>query len=96
MNTSPVTRAIVINNTQGMHARPAEMFARRALQFKSRIELITEGQRADGKSILHLLTLGARKGTQLVIEAEGPDAQEAVDALAELVERGFALEDAAE
>jgi len=96
MSNTCVTRNIVINNLQGMHARPAEMFARRALQYESRIELLLEKERVDGKSILHLLTLGARKGTQLVIEAEGPDAQEAVDALAELVEHDFALEDAPE
>jgi phosphotransferase system HPr (HPr) family protein len=94
MSTSPVTRAIVIRNEQGMHARPAEMFARQALQYESSIELVFECQRVDGKSILHLLTLGARKGSQLVIEADGPDAQEAVEALAELVEHGFAIEDA--
>jgi phosphotransferase system HPr (HPr) family protein len=90
MNPTSVTRAVEIRNPQGMHARPAELFARRAMQFESRIELVCESQRVDGKSILHLLTLGARQGTQLVIEALGPDAQEAVDALAQLVERGFA------
>jgi phosphocarrier protein HPr len=96
MSTTPVTRVIEIKNAQGMHARPAEMFARRALQFQSRIELVFESQRVDGKSILHLLTLGARKGTQLVIEAEGPDAEEAVAALADIVEREFLREDASE
>jgi phosphotransferase system HPr (HPr) family protein len=93
MSNSPVTRAIVIRNPQGMHARPAELFARRAMQFESRIELVCENQRVDGKSILHLLTLGARQGTQLTIEAEGQDAQAAVDALADLVERGFAMDE---
>jgi phosphocarrier protein HPr len=96
MSTTPVTRVIVIKNVQGMHARPAEMFARRALQFQSRIDLVLESQRVDGKSILHLLTLGARQGTQLVIEAEGPDAEAAVEALAELVEHEFPREDAAD
>jgi phosphotransferase system HPr (HPr) family protein len=93
MSNSIVTRTIVIQNPQGLHARPAEMFARQAMQFQSRIELVFESERVDGKSILHLLTLGARKGTQLVIEADGPDAQEAVDALAELVEQRFGFDE---
>jgi phosphotransferase system HPr (HPr) family protein len=93
MSSFPITRTIVIRNPQGLHARPAELFARRAMQFQSNIELVLESQRVDGKSILHLLTLGARKGTQLVIEADGPDAQEAVDALADLVEHGFVFDE---
>jgi phosphotransferase system HPr (HPr) family protein len=96
MSESPVTRVIVIKNLQGMHARPAEMFARRALQFEAKIELVVESQWVDGKSILHLLTLGARHGTQIVIEADGPDAARAVEALADLVENEFPREDAAE
>jgi phosphotransferase system HPr (HPr) family protein len=92
MSTSSVTRAIVIRNPQGLHARPAEMFARMAMSFESRIELVHESQRVDGKSILHLLTLGARAGTRLILEAEGRDAEAAADALARLVESGFGNE----
>jgi phosphotransferase system HPr (HPr) family protein len=72
------------------------MFARMAMQFESRIELIYENQRVDCKSILHLLTLGARQGTRMVLEAEGRDADEAVAALAGLVENGFALDESPE
>jgi phosphotransferase system HPr (HPr) family protein len=96
MNSSPVTRTIEIRNQQGLHARPAEMFARRAMQFESRIEIVHESQRVDAKSILHLLTLGARQGTRLVLEAQGPDAHEAVETLAELVESGFGIQESAE
>ena len=94
MNDPPVTRVIVIKNPQGLHARPAEMLARTAIQFKSEIELVCEGHRADAKSILHLLTLGAQQGTSLAIEARGQDAELAVETLAKLVESGFANEEA--
>jgi phosphotransferase system HPr (HPr) family protein len=90
MNTPPVTRAVVIHHANGMHARPAELFARTALKSESRIEVRSNRETADGKSILHLLTLGAVDGTELVIEADGSDAEQAVDALAKLVESGFA------
>jgi phosphotransferase system HPr (HPr) family protein len=89
MQTSRTTRVIVIQNAEGLHARPAEMFARLARQFQSRIELIREDRRVEASSIIDLLTLGAVQGTEMVLEAEGDDAQQAVDALAKLVESGF-------
>jgi phosphocarrier protein HPr len=94
MMSTPITRVIVIRNTQGLHARPAEMFVRLAQQFRSRIELVRESQRVEARNIMDLLTLGAAKGTELVLEADGDDAQEAVDALAKLVEDGFPNEEA--
>lgn len=96
MQTPRATRMIVIRNSQGLHARPAEKFARLAGQFQSRIELVREGRRALASSIWELLTLGAAQGTELILEAEGPDAEEAVAALAKLVESGFPLEEAGE
>lgn len=93
MSTNSITRAIIIQNPQGMHARPAELFARMAMQFDAQIELVNGSQRVDAKSILHLLTLGARQGTELVVEAVGDDAQQAVDALVNLVENHFECDD---
>jgi phosphocarrier protein HPr len=94
MSNSPISRVVVIQNEQGLHARPAEMFVRMAMQFQSKIQVVRDGYRVDARSIMDLLTLGAAKGTQLTLEAEGPDAQQAVDALAHLVESGFPQEDA--
>ncbi|MFO0790635.1 MAG: HPr family phosphocarrier protein [Pirellulales bacterium] len=94
MQTPPVSRAVVIKNKQGLHARPAEMFVRLANQYESRIQLLRDDRRVEATSIIDLLTLGATQGTTLVLEAVGPDAQEAVDALAKLVEESFPQEDA--
>jgi phosphocarrier protein HPr len=94
MQTPRVTRVIVIRNSQGLHARPADMLARLARQFQSRIELVRDGRRVEASSIMDLLTLGAAQGTELILEAEGLDAQEAVDALTRLVESGFPMEEA--
>lgn len=94
MSNSPIKRVVVVPNKQGMHARPAEMFVRRAQQFQSKIEIVRDGYRIEAKSIMNLLTLGAAQGTELTLEAEGSDAQEALDALAEVVEKGFLEEDA--
>ena len=84
-----LTREVVVANSQGLHARPADMLAREARTWQSRIELVAEAQRADGKSILEVLTLAAEAGTRLVVEATGPDAQQALEAIGSLFERGF-------
>lgn len=94
MSTHSITRVIVIRNSQGLHARPAELFVRLARQFQSRIELVRDDRRVEARSIIDLLTLGAAQGTELVLEAEGDDAQQAVEALVRLVESGFPSEEA--
>jgi len=90
MNGSKVTRTIVINKPEGLHARPAELFVSLALQFDAKIDVLKDDQRADAKSILHVLTLAAVEGTELRLEAVGMDAEAAVDALVELVLGDFA------
>lgn len=84
-----LTRTVVVTNPQGLHARPADLFVKLACQYQSRIEVIKDGERVDGKSILNILTLAAVEGTQLEIVATGPDAEAALDALAELVQTNF-------
>jgi phosphocarrier protein HPr len=84
-----LTRTVVITNPQGLHARPADGFVKLASQYQSTIEVIKDGERVNGKSILEILTLAAVEGSQLQIEAMGPDAQAAIDALADLVTRDF-------
>jgi phosphocarrier protein HPr len=94
MSNSPIRRVVVVPNKQGMHARPAEMFVRKAQQFQSKVEIVRDNFRVEAKSIMNLLMLGASQGTQLTLEAEGSDAQAALDALAEVVEKDFLEEDA--
>lgn len=83
-------RTVVVTNPQGLHARPADLLVKLAGRFESRIELVKGSERVDGKSILAVLTLAAGAGTELTIEAVGRDAEQASDALAELIQRNFA------
>ncbi len=83
------SQTVTIVNSQGMHARPADLFVRTASRFDASVHVVKDGERVDGKSILSILTLVAEKGTKLAIEAEGPDASEAIQALVRLVELGF-------
>lgn len=84
-----VSREVIVANSQGLHARPADLLAREARRWQSRIELVADSQRVDGKSILEVLTLAAEAGTRLVVEATGPDAREALEAIGSLFDRNF-------
>ena len=90
MTSQPTaSREVVVGIRQGLHARPAALVAREARKWQSRIELVAAAQRVDGKSILDLLTLAAEAGTRLVVEATGPDADEAVAAIGRLFDGNF-------
>lgn len=78
-----------IRNRAGMHARAAVKFVQLAAHFKSEIRVMKDGASVNGKSIMGLLTLVAALGFSITIEAEGPDAEDAVKALGELVDNGF-------
>ena len=89
MSNPTETRSVKVENAQGLHMRPAYLFAEAAARFDSQIEVVKDGLRIDGKSVLSILTLGASKGTELQLNATGPDALQAVKALADLIQSGF-------
>lgn len=76
-------------NPLGLHARAAARFVRLAAQFQSTVRVAKGARELDGKSILGLLLLGASRGSEIVIRAEGPDDLAAVEALSRLVTDGF-------
>lgn len=89
MSGSEATRLVVVQHSQGLHARPAEIVAKAAMLYRAKVEIVRDGYRVDAKSILNLLTLGATQGAELRIEAHGDDASDAVQALADLIESDF-------
>lgn len=80
-----VRRQVEITNSLGLHLRPADKFVKLALRYQSDIRVHYNGSQYNGKSILDLTTLAAECGTRLDLEARGPDAVEALEALAGLV-----------
>lgn len=80
---------VTIRNPQGLHLRPMDMFVKLASQFDAKIEILKGSDRVDGKSMLSMMRLASGPGTQLRLEATGRDAEAALEALAELVARGF-------
>ena len=83
---------VMVQNQVGLHARPATFFIQKANEFKSSIWIEKEERRVNAKSLLGILSLGIVGGTQIRIIADGADEQEAVTALFELVDSGFAEE----
>jgi len=82
-----------IVNALGLHARPAAHFVRCSNRFSSEIEVSRDGVVVNGKSIMGVMMLAAEKGSTIEIRASGDDAEEAVRALVDLVERGFHEDD---
>lgn len=80
---------VTIQNRLGLHARPAMSFVDTANGFTSEIRVHKGSQVVDGKSIMQLMMLAATQGTKLEIEAQGPDADDAIATLRELIEQNF-------
>jgi phosphocarrier protein HPr len=88
MNGEPLRSKVTITNPQGFHMRPMSAFVQLAGKYQSTVHVVRpDGQRIDGKSMLGLLSLAAEQGTELTLEVFGPDAQSAMEALAELMAR---------
>ena len=78
-----------ILNKRGLHARASAKIVEASARFQSEIHIIKDGQAVNGRSIMGLMMLGAGPGSEITIEADGWDAKEALEAVAELVEAGF-------
>jgi phosphocarrier protein HPr len=82
-------RIVTVTNKRGLHARAAARFVMLAERFDASVDVIRDGQSVPARSIMGLMMLGAGKGAEIELRAEGWDAKEALDALAALVESGF-------
>ena len=84
-----VEQSVQILNKNGLHARPAAEMVKAAAKFKSDITISREDIEVNGKSIMGVMMLAAECGSTILLKASGPDAQEAVSALASLVASRF-------
>ncbi len=87
--SDPVQRTVTIVNRKGLHARAAAAFVRLAGGYDARVTVQAKGHTVSGHSIMGLMLLAAGPGTEIVIRAEGADAEKVADALARLVADGF-------
>ena len=84
-----ISRIVKINNSVGLHARPATFFVQKANCYKCSIWVEKEDCRVNAKSLLGILSLGISKGTEITLIADGTDESGAVEGLAALVEGEF-------
>ena len=89
MSDTPVQTTVNICNQRGLHARASAKFVKLASSFESEIRVTRDGVTVDARSIMGLLMLGAGIGCSIDVSAEGPDAEEAMEALTDLVARKF-------
>lgn len=82
-------KKVTIKNRAGIHARPAALLVQTANKYKSSIFLQKENEKINAKSIMGIITLGAAYNTELVLSADGPDQEEAVEAISHLFENRF-------
>jgi phosphotransferase system HPr (HPr) family protein len=85
MSGELLQRKVTITNPTGFHMRPQTAFAQLAQQFQAAVSVVKDERRANGKSPFELLLLSVPCGTELTLEAVGPDAEQALEALAGLL-----------
>jgi phosphocarrier protein len=84
-----LTRTLLIRNSRGLHARAAAKLVTVAERFSACVNVSRHGQTVPACSIMGLMMLGAGRGSEITVEADGWDAKEAMDAIAGLIEAGF-------
>lgn len=82
-------RSVLVKNRRGLHARAAAKFVTLAEQYVAEVDVARDGQSVSARSIMGLMMLGAGKGSTLELQAQGTDAEAAIEALSGLVEAGF-------
>ena len=82
-------RSVQIVNKNGLHARPAAEIVKLASKFKADITIVKDDLDVNGKSIMGVMMLAAEHGSTILLRAEGPDADAALDAISELVSNKF-------
>lgn len=87
-----INRSTKIVNKLGLHARPSALLVSVAAKYQAEVFITRDELRINAKSIMGVMMLAAEKGVELLIEADGPDAEAAVNAVVELIQTGFGEE----
>ncbi len=87
-----LTKTVKVTNPVGLHARPATYFTQKANEYKATISVEKDDRRVNAKSLLGILSLGITKDVEILLIANGPDEQDAIDGLTALIESNFVTE----
>ena len=80
-----VSKEVVVNNSTGLHARPATLLVKKASSFKSDVSIEFNGKKANVKSLIGVLSLGVTKDSKITVMASGDDETLAVEEIAKLI-----------
>jgi phosphocarrier protein HPr len=86
---SRVVKKLEIKNKLGLHARAAALLVQTVNRFDAQVSFSKDGQTADGRSIMGVLTLAATQGSKIQVEANGDEAERAVRAIEKLIDNKF-------
>src|ERR1700759_283399 len=89
VSAGKMIKELIIENRLGLHARPAAMFVRVASKFRAEVWVAKEGEEVNGKSIMGLMMLAAGQGSRLQVRCDGPDAEDALREIEELIKSRF-------
>jgi len=81
-----ISAKVTVNNRTGLHARPASQLVQLSSKFESELQIITDNDEINPKSIISVLSGGISQGTTIELRAEGPDEQDAIRKIVELIE----------
>jgi phosphocarrier protein HPr len=84
-----ISREFTISNKLGLHARPSAQITQTATRYRSEVYIAKGARRVNAKSIMGVMMLAAGQGSVVVVDVDGPDEAEAIDALAQLILSGF-------
>jgi len=84
-----IERIVTIVNKNGLHARPAAEIVKLAAKYQAEVTIVRDDLEVNGKSIMGVMMLAAEQGASIVVRANGPDADQAVGAIEQLIMRGF-------
>lgn len=84
-----ISKNFTIRNQLGLHARPAAQLTQIAGRYASEVHIAKNGRRVNAKSIMGVMMLAAGPGSVVTIDADGTDAQQAIDAIGALIDSGF-------
>lgn len=87
-----IKRDYTISNKLGLHARPSAQLTQTASRFSSNIHITRNGRRVNAKSIMGVMMLAAGQGSVITVDAEGDDAEAALEAIGELIAGKFGEE----
>ena len=91
VSTQSAARQVTVAHHGGLHARPSLAIVKTVRQFQSKVQIRNGHQEANAGEILEILSMGVPQGSEITLSAQGPDAEQVLDALVRLFADDFGM-----